>query len=103
MEGLELICFGIISNVGAAKSMYVNAITLAKEGKFDEARAEIEEGNNFFVDGHKSHMELIQKECSGENVNVTMLLMHAEDQLISTENFKILALEFIELYERILK
>ncbi len=101
MEGLELVCFGIISNVGAARSMYINAITLAKEGKFEEARAEIEAGNVYFIDGHKSHMQLIQQECAGESVTVTILLMHAEDQLISAESFKILSSEMIDLYERI--
>ena len=29
-----------------------------------------------------------------------MLLMHAEDQLMSAESFRILAEEFIELYKR---
>ena len=101
MEGLELICFEIISNVGAARSMYINAITLAKQGKFEEARKEIEEGNLCFVQGHTAHTKLIQQECNGDPVQVTILLMHAEDQLISAEGFKILAAEFIDLYERI--
>ena len=37
MEGLELICFQIISNVGGARSCFINAIQEAKEGRFDEA------------------------------------------------------------------
>ena len=45
MEGLELACFEIISNVGTAKSCYINAIHKAKEGDYEEAKKLIEEGN----------------------------------------------------------
>ena len=38
MDGIEMICFEIISNVGMARGSYVEAIDLATEGKFDEAR-----------------------------------------------------------------
>lgn len=38
-EGLEMICFKIISNVGSARSSYIEAIQKAKKGDFDGARA----------------------------------------------------------------
>lgn len=38
MNGLELISFQIISAVGTARSMYIEAIELAKQGKIEEAR-----------------------------------------------------------------
>ena len=37
VEGLEMICFQIISNVGAARSSYIEAIQKAKTGDFDGA------------------------------------------------------------------
>ena len=99
MEGIELTCFEIISSVGAARSCYIEAIQLAKQGKFEEARQQIVEGENLFNEGHRAHAKLVQKEASGENVKVILLLVHAEDQLMSAETFKILANEFIDLYE----
>ena len=96
MDGIEMICFEIISNVGMARGSYVEAIDLATEGKFDEARAKIEEGNQFFVKGHEAHADLIQKEAE-----IILVLVHAEDQLMSAENFKILAEKFIALSEKI--
>ncbi len=101
MDGLELISFQIISAVGTARSMYIEAIQLAKEGKFSEARANIEEGEKVFVEGHHAHAELIQQEASGNKVEFQLLLMHAEDQLMSAEAFKIIATELIDIYERI--
>ena len=38
MEGLELICFEIISSVGMARSLYIEAIQEAKAGNFEQAQ-----------------------------------------------------------------
>ena len=103
MEGLELICFQIISTVGTARSLYIEAIQEAKAGNIEKARELVEEGEKVFVEGHKAHAGLIQQEASGEKVEVQLLLMHAEDQLMSAEAFKIIANEFIDLYEKIYK
>ncbi len=100
MEGLELISFQIISAVGTARSMYIEAIAKAKEGLFEEARAMIAEGQEVFTQGHHAHAELIQKEANGEKTEFALLLMHAEDQLMSAEAFGILANEFIDVYEK---
>lgn len=37
MNELQMTCFEIISYVGTAKSMYINAVQKAKEGDFDAA------------------------------------------------------------------
>lgn len=101
MNGLELISFQIISAVGTARSMYIEAIELAKQGKIEEARKMIKEGEEAFVQGHSAHAELIQKEAGGESVQTNLLLIHAEDQLMSAEAFQIIATQFIDLYESI--
>lgn len=100
MEGLELISFKIISAVGMARSNYIEAIQEAKKGNFDQARAMIKEGEASFILGHTAHASLIQKEASGTPVTPNLLLLHAEDQLMSAEAFKIIADEMIESYQR---
>ena len=100
-EELETSCFQIISNVGAARSSYIEAIEKANAGDFDGARACMEEGKKQFLIGHEAHFGLIQKEASGAQVAGSLLLIHAEDQLMSAEGFKIIAEEMIASYERI--
>lgn len=100
MEGMELICFNIISAVGSARSDYIEAVHKAKEGKYDEAEALIESGRKSFVKGHKAHAELLAKEAGGEGAEICLMLVHAEDQLMSAESFGILAEEFIDVYRR---
>ena len=45
MEGLELICFAIISSVGMARSLYIEAIQEAKAGNFEQAQELIKQGD----------------------------------------------------------
>ena len=100
MEGIELTCFQIISAVGGARSCFIEAIQKAKAKDFDGAREAIKAGEEMFTEGHKAHAELVTKEANGDKVDVVLLLVHAEDQLMSAETFKILANEFIDLYEK---
>ncbi|MGX8850649.1 PTS lactose/cellobiose transporter subunit IIA [Amedibacillus sp. YH-ame10] len=101
MEGIELICFQIISSVGGARSSYIEAIQKAKAADFEGADACMKEGAKMFHEGHNAHAQLIQKEASGEENKITLLLVHAEDQLMSAEGFGILAQEFIDLYKEV--
>jgi Phosphotransferase system cellobiose-specific component IIA len=101
MEEMELICFQMISTVGTAKSLYIESIGLAKQGKYDDALEKIKEGDEAFIEGHHVHADLIAKEANGEKIEVQLLLMHAEDQLMSAESFKTIAMEFIDVYKKI--
>ena len=103
MEGIELICFQVISTVGNARSLYIEAIQAAKAGDFEKAEELIKEGEASFTEGHAAHGKLIQQEASGEATTMTLLLTHAEDQLMSAEAFGILSREFVDLYKEIKK
>ena len=100
MEGLEMTCFQIISSVGTARSSYIEAVRKARVGDFEGAEACIVSGQQEFLKGHEAHFELLQKETNGEPVGGSLLLIHAEDQLMSAEGFKIIAEELIENYRK---
>lgn len=101
MDCYEQTCCSIISSAGAARSNYIEAIQEAKKGHIKEARALVLEGKEIFCLCHKSHFEMIQKEANGEKNQIGLLLIHAEDQLMSAEAFGILAEEFIDLYQKL--
>lgn len=79
MKAIEQISFQIISAVGTARSCYIEAIQLAKNGKFDDVYNRLKEGAIFFKEGHHVHEQLIQKEARGEKTEFSLILMHAED------------------------
>ncbi|KAF0426451.1 PTS lactose/cellobiose transporter subunit IIA [Pediococcus acidilactici] len=99
MEEYYEAAFQIISNVGMAKSLAVEAMYAAKEKKFDLAKQKLAESNKFFVKGHKYHNDFVKKEANGEKLVYTMIFMHAEDQLMSVETITILAKEIIDLHK----
>ena len=102
MEGLELTAFQIISSVGTARSSYIEAIQEAKQGHFDAAEKLIKEGDEMFVEGHDAHAGLLTQEAQGgPGSTLSLLILHAEDQLMSAEAFKTIAQEFIDTYKRI--
>ena len=103
MDGLELIAFEIISNVGMAKSLAVEALRDAREGNYAEAEKKLEEANTYLVNGHHEHKNLIQLEASGDKVEFSLLLMHAEDQMMATETIKILIEEMIAMFKQLNK
>lgn len=100
IEGLEMSCVELITYVGDARSFFIQAVGAAKGGDFLEAERLIAAGEESFINGHRVHGKLIQKAASGELGNLSMILVHAEDQLMSAETFKILANEFIDVYRK---
>ena len=100
-EQFEMLCFQVITYVGTARTHFINAIQSAKSGNFEEAQKLMKEGDEAFAQGHNGHADLLTMDANGELTGGLMLLMHAEDQLMSAENFRILAKEFIELYRKL--
>ncbi|KAF1304939.1 PTS lactose/cellobiose transporter subunit IIA [Candidatus Enterococcus willemsii] len=99
MEGLELISFNIISNVGSAKSKVMESMQKSRNGEFEEAQQLIMEANDFLMIGEKEHFQVITQEAKEKNVDITILFMHAEDQLMSTVTLRDIANEVLENYK----
>lgn len=99
MDGLELIAFEIISNVGMAKSLAIEALREVRGGRYEEAKAKLVEASEYIVKGHHAHTALIQKEAAGEKVEFSLIIMHAEDQMMAAETIKTLVEEMIEMYK----
>lgn len=101
MEKTELTCFQLISNAGMAKSSFMEAISLAEKNDFENAENKMKEGSGFLIAGHTAHAGMIQKEAAGEAAPVSLLLIHAEDQLMSAELTETMAKKNIALIKRL--
>jgi PTS system cellobiose-specific IIA component len=100
-EELEEQIFQIISSVGAAKSSFIEAIQDAKKGDIAGARKKIDEGSASYVEGHKVHHTLLQKEMSGDPIKISLIVLHAEDQIMAADSFKTIASSFVDIYEQL--
>lgn len=101
MQEFELKCVQLISEAGVAKSNYIEAIAAVKKGNHRRVTELIREGEKSFIQGHNTHMELLQMTDRIDTINYMLLLMHAEDQLMSAEMYKTLFHDFESLYKKI--
>lgn len=102
MEVLQMTCFEIISYVGTAKSMYVEAVNKAKDGDFDAVDELIRQGDEAYSSGHEAHMKLLQADAAGEREPVApLILLHAEDQMASAETVKLMALNLVDVHREL--
>ncbi len=100
MNDLETKCFQIIATAGTARSAYIEATQAAKAAQFEEADSLLKEGDNAFLLAHHIHAEMIQQFANGQRIETNILLVHAEDLIMSAETLKLMALEFIDLYKQ---
>ncbi|MGN1343850.1 MAG: PTS lactose/cellobiose transporter subunit IIA [Traorella sp.] len=96
MKDLSEISCEIIAAVGAAKGCFIEAMRYARTNQIDEAEKLYEEGANNYNIGHKAHHDLISKFAQGEKIDCDILLVHAECQMMSAEDFMVLCRESID-------
>lgn len=93
--------FQIILHGGNARSLAMEAIALAKDKDMPGAREVLRRAGEELAKAHQHQTALIQAEVVGEDVGLSMLLVHAQDHLMNAMTTRELANEFVELYERI--
>jgi cellobiose PTS system EIIA component len=101
MENLEGIIFQIILHGGNGRSLSMEAIMAAKQADFTVAREKLQEASDALNEAHKIQTSLIQNEVRGQNIEVTLLMVHAQDHLMNAITVKDLATELIDLYETV--
>ena len=101
LEQLSEVAFQIITYAGEAKSEAMLAIYEAKAKNFDQAQEKITLANQAINQASHQHFELIQAEAQGSKIEIPLLLMHAEDQLLTTQTLILLAQEMVDLYKNI--
>ncbi|WP_099159440.1 PTS lactose/cellobiose transporter subunit IIA [Virgibacillus ndiopensis] len=99
-EDMQMLSFNIILHAGNARSSAMEAIALAKEYKFDDAREKIQEADQEFAKAHHGQTKLLQDEANGHKNDVTVILVHAQDHLMTAMTVKDLANEMIDMYEK---
>jgi cellobiose PTS system EIIA component len=101
MASMEETIFQIILHGGNGKSCSMEAIAAAKRGDIVEARAKLQEAAEALNEAHHVQTSLIQSEIRGEKVEISLLMVHAQDHLMNSITMKDLATEFVDLYENI--
>lgn len=83
--------FEIISYSGSAKAQFSSAIDQIIDNNIEQAEKFLTEGKAELAKVHNAHFDLISYEAQGNQLPFSLLLTHAEDQFMSTENALFLA------------
>lgn len=96
---LEMISMQIIAGAGDAKGLIFDALEEAKKGNFEQAKEFVKQSEEASKNAHKAQMDLLVAQANGEIGAVDVLLVHAQDHLMTTLLAQELIKEIIRLYE----
>ena len=99
-KNLEVI-MNLIMYGGDAKSNAIEAIQAAKNGEFELANTKILDAESSLSKAHNSQTELLSEEAKGNETIVSLLMVHAQDHLMTSLLCIDLAQEFVDVYKKI--
>lgn len=98
---MDVVSMTIIANSGDARSYAFQALEEAKTGNFDEADKLMKKSEESSTLAHKAQTELLFSEANGEKHDINVLLVHAQDHLMTSMLAQELIKEIILLYKKI--
>ncbi|CAM3774677.1 MULTISPECIES: PTS N,N'-diacetylchitobiose transporter subunit IIA [Rahnella] len=101
MQDLEEVVMGLIINSGQARSLAYSALKKAKEGDFEQARAVMAQSRMALNEAHLIQTKLIEEDQGEGKTKVSLVLVHAQDHLMTSMLARELIAELIELHEKI--
>lgn len=99
-QEMEMIIFNIINYAGMAKGFAYEALTEAEAGNYDKAKELLKEADANLLEAHKVQTSIIQAEARGEKPEVSVLFVHAQDQLMTSMESRTLIEHLIRMYQK---
>ncbi len=99
-EDVTMIGFEIVAYAGDARSKLLEALNKAQNGEFDKAENLVKEAEECLVGAHNSQTEILAKEARGDDLEMSFIMVHGQDHLMTTILLKELMKHLIELYKR---
>lgn len=101
MDANEQIIISLIVNSGSARSSAIEAIQYAKAGDLGKADESLAAAKETVNEAHHAQTEMIQGEMRGEKTPLNLLMVHAQDHLMTSLLAIDLAQEFVDVYKKI--
>lgn len=96
----ETFCLELITHAGMGRSSAYAALRAAKDGDFTAAAEHLAESERALAQAHTVQTRLLAGEAQGIGMTPSLLLVHAQDQLMTAIAERTLIAELIELYHR---
>nr|WP_203723296.1 PTS N,N'-diacetylchitobiose transporter subunit IIA [Citrobacter freundii] len=100
-EELEEVVMGLIINSGQARSLAYGSLKMAKQGDFESAKAMMDQSRLALNEAHLVQTKLIEGDQGEGKMKVSLVLVHAQDHLMTSMLARELVTELIELHEKL--
>lgn len=90
---MELVMYG-----GDGKSNAMEAIQAAKKGDFQLADTKMKMAEESLLKAHHAQTDMLSQEAAGNPAELSLLMIHGQDHLMTGIAFKDLAQEIVDLY-----
>ena len=101
MDEQEQTVINLIVNAGSARSSAIEAIQYAKAGDIEKADESIQTAKETVNEAHHAQTELIQAEIRGEKTPLNLLMVHAQDHLMTVMLLRDIVKNFVNLAKKI--
>lgn len=95
--------FNIISHGGDARGYAYEALKLAKSGDIKAAEEKLKQAQEELDLAHNTQTKLIQAEINGDSLKISLLIVHAQDQLMTAISEKNLIEQMVDMYKEFRK
>lgn len=96
---LEIIAMTLVGNAGEGRSLAFEALNEAKKGNFEKAEQLLKESQKRTLAAHEIQTQLICNEADGNKTEMSLLMVHAQDHLMTSMLARELITELIEIYK----
>ncbi|WLI78217.1 PTS lactose/cellobiose transporter subunit IIA [Kosakonia sp. H02] len=100
MVALEEAVMEIIVNAGQSRSLCFEALRSAREGNMEEAKLLLQEADGYARQAHQMQTKLIEQDAGEARQPMTLIMVHAQDHLMTSLLARELSEEIIQLYQR---
>lgn len=97
-EELQVIAFDIILHSGNARTLIHEAFKLLRQG--EKASQQLDKANEAILEAHKAQTNLLKEYASGQKIEMEIIMVHAQDHLMTTMTLLEVANEMSYLYQQ---
>ena len=101
-EELYQLAFDLVLHSGNARSLAMEALQEARQRNFKEARQKLTEADQELLKAHQTQTKLLHKEAGGEGFDIPLMMIHAQDHLMTAMTMKDMAVEMVDIREEFL-
>ncbi|WP_353949139.1 PTS lactose/cellobiose transporter subunit IIA [Sporolactobacillus sp. Y61] len=102
-EDNAMVGFTIVAYAGDAKTFLLKALDRAKNGEYEDAEKLLKQADESIKEAHQEQTKVLANEAGGSDDQISFIMIHGQDTLMTTMMLRDMAKYFIDLYKKVNK